>query len=110
MTGELFGETTRTVDPKPNEVLEGEAVMEGVEHIGQYVFDMQSAKVEDMRRNGGQLPTRDVNMRDAVEMVEDGEEDVVVPEDDEEEEDTKPNVQNSGRHIEVEATSSVKTE
>jgi intron-binding protein aquarius len=116
---EMYGETTRTVDVKPDEEIEGEAVMEGVEHIGKYVYDMQTAKLEAMRANGGQLPTRKINMRDVAEMIDDehddDEDNVVIldggmDDDDEEEEDTKPDIRNTGRHIEVEATTSVKRE
>lgn len=32
------------------------AVMEGVEHLGQYVFEMTKAKVEALKAGGGVLP------------------------------------------------------
>lgn len=37
-------------------VLDGESVMEGVEHLGQYVYEMTNAKVEQMKRERG-IPT-----------------------------------------------------
>jgi intron-binding protein aquarius len=48
-----------------------EAVMEGVEHLGQYVFEMTKAKVEALKAGGGEVVA--VNAGDA--MVVDGEED-----------------------------------
>jgi intron-binding protein aquarius len=87
--------------------------MEGVEHLGKYVYDMQNAKFEALKENGGRLPTRDINMRDAaIDEDADGEENVLIPEDvaddfEEDDEDEELEVRNSGRHLEVEATSSV---
>lgn len=40
-------------EKKTKKPLEGEAVMEGVEHLGQYVFEMTNAKVEQMKRERG---------------------------------------------------------
>jgi len=107
VTDEMFGETTR---PAAALDIDGEAVMEGVEHLGKYVYDMQNAKFEALKANGGQLPTREINMRDAV-VDEDGEENVLIPEemgdDFDEDEDEDVEVRGSGRHLEVQATSSV---
>jgi intron-binding protein aquarius len=105
----MFGETTR---PAAAQDVEGEAVMEGVEHLGKYVYDMQNAKFEALKANGGQLPTREITMRDAVvDEDADGEENVLIPEeavdDFEEDEDEDFEVRSSGRHLEVQATSSV---
>jgi intron-binding protein aquarius len=109
----MFGETSRLAGFKPGQEIEGEAVMEGVEHLGKYVYDMQNAKFEALKANGGQLPTREVNMRDAVvDENEDGEENVLIPEEvaddfEEDDEEEELEVRSSGRHLEVEATSSV---
>jgi intron-binding protein aquarius len=106
----MYGETSRPADASE---VEGEAVMEGVEHLGKYVYDMQNAKFEALKANGGQLPTREISMRDAaIDEDADGEENVLIPEDaaddfEEEDEDEELEVRNSGRHLEVEATSSV---
>jgi intron-binding protein aquarius len=89
--------------------------MEGVEHLGKYVYDMQNAKFEALKANGGQLPTREITMRDAVVDEDmDDEENVLIPdeavddfEDEDEDEDGDVEVRNTGRHLEVEATSSV---
>jgi intron-binding protein aquarius len=110
VTDEMFGETTR---PAAAQEVEGEAVMEGVEHLGKYVYDMQNAKFEALKANGGQLPTREINMRDAmVDEEVDGEANVLLPEevgdDFDEEDDEDVEVRSSGRHLEVEATSSVR--
>jgi len=51
VTGEMFP-TQRRVDVEAQEG--GVAVMEGVEHLGQYVYEMTKAKVEAMR--GGGVP------------------------------------------------------
>jgi intron-binding protein aquarius len=104
----MFGETTR---PAAALDVNGEAVMEGVEHLGKYVYDMQNAKFEALKANDGQLPTREINMRDVV-VDDDGEENLLIPEevgDDfgEEDEDEDFEVRSSGRHLEVQATSSV---
>jgi intron-binding protein aquarius len=49
--------------------------MEGVEHLGQYVFEMTKAKVEAIKRGEGQLPPVSAG-RD-----EDGEDEEVYAED-----------------------------
>jgi intron-binding protein aquarius len=110
----MHGETSRAAVSKE---VDGEAVMEGVEHLGKYVFDMQNAKFEAMKANGGQLPTREVKMVDGgddggdddEDDGEDGEENVLVPDEAEDDDDGEEEmeVKSSGRHLEVEATSSV---
>jgi intron-binding protein aquarius len=49
------------------------AEMEGVEHLGQYVFEMTKAKVEAIKRGEGQLPPvsggRDEEMEEEEEEV-----------------------------------------
>jgi intron-binding protein aquarius len=74
--------TQRVVDEQGNI-----AEMEGVEHLGQYVFEMTKAKVEAIKKGEGVLPPVSVG-RD-----EEGEDDEVYAEDegmgDEEEEDVE---------------------
>jgi intron-binding protein aquarius len=44
----------------------GEAVMEGVEHLGQYVFEMTSTRVKQLREErglGGEVPVEEVVQR-----------------------------------------------
>jgi intron-binding protein aquarius len=68
-TGEMFP-TQRNVEEQGNI-----AEMEGVEHLGQYVFEMTKAKVEAIKRGEGQLPPVSAG-RD-----EDGEDEEVYAED-----------------------------
>jgi intron-binding protein aquarius len=44
----------RLVDAEVSD--QGVAQMEGVEHLGQYVFEMTKAKVEALKAGGGVLP------------------------------------------------------
>ncbi|KAF2084989.1 P-loop containing nucleoside triphosphate hydrolase protein [Saccharata proteae CBS 121410] len=53
VTGEMYGGVKRRVDEEQG-VQSTE--MEGVEHLGQYVFEMTKAKVEALKRGGGVLP------------------------------------------------------
>ena len=53
--------------------------MQGVEHLGQYVFEMTRAKVEDMKRGGQSLPAAEQEVQGRVEDEEDDEEDDAVP-------------------------------
>jgi intron-binding protein aquarius len=72
----MYGETQRPVAAE----FEG-AVMEDVEHLGKYVYQMTNAKVEALRANGGAMPTREVDMGDAIEVKDEDEdrpEDVVL--------------------------------
>ncbi|KAF1947737.1 hypothetical protein EJ02DRAFT_363959 [Clathrospora elynae] len=63
VTDEMFSETLRPLSLQADrEEVEGEAVMEDVEHLGKYVYEMTKAKVEAMRANGGVMPTREVQM------------------------------------------------
>ncbi|KAF2133417.1 P-loop containing nucleoside triphosphate hydrolase protein [Dothidotthia symphoricarpi CBS 119687] len=77
VTGEMYGDGGRRVGEAE---VQGEAVMQGVEHLGRYVFEMTRAKVEDLRGAGAGagggavgLPTREVRMVDVGdEEVKDG--------------------------------------
>lgn len=50
----MFPATRRTADAEVGD--EVVANMEGVEHLGQYVFEMTKAKVEALKAGGGSLP------------------------------------------------------
>ena len=65
-TGEVFP-TQRLMEDQVEET-----EMAGVEHLGQYVFEMTQAKVEMLKRGEGRLPPQEVN----VGMVDDEEMDV----------------------------------
>ena len=70
ITGEMFPTQRGIKEKKGKKELEGETVMEGVEHLGQYVFEMTGAKVEQMKHERGtQLPAIEESM---VEQVEEG--------------------------------------
>jgi intron-binding protein aquarius len=60
--------------------VEGEAVMTGYEHLEEYVRGITGAKIEALKSNGGQLPTREVRMVDGGDEDVDREEMVLVPE------------------------------
>ena len=49
VTGELYPTSRLLEDERPA------AEMEGVEHLGQYVFEMSQAKIADLKQNGGNL-------------------------------------------------------
>ena len=109
----MFAETSRNSEESgKSEELEGQVVMEGVEHMGQYVYAMQNAKFEALKKGGGEV--REVAIIDgaagADEDEDDVEDNVLLPEevgDDfdngDEEEDVE--VKNEGRHLEIEAQS-----
>jgi intron-binding protein aquarius len=67
VTDEMFGETRRSVTEQAEgeEEVQGAAVMEDVEHLGKYVYEMTKAKVEAMKANGGQMPSREITMGEA---------------------------------------------
>lgn len=71
-----------------------EAIMEGVEHLGQYVYEMTKAKVEALKAGGGSLEplAGDVSMGNGAEDEDaDREEDVLIK--DEEVDDFGPDEQ-----------------
>jgi intron-binding protein aquarius len=52
VTGELWP-TPREITEKPGAV-EGEVPMEGVEHLGQYVFEMTKTKIKQLQEEQGE--------------------------------------------------------
>lgn len=74
VVGEMFP-AVRGVEGGAGVVVEGETEMEGVEHLGKYVFEMTQAKVAALREGGQVLPP----------LVEEGR--VVADGDEEEQED-----------------------
>lgn len=60
VTGELWP-CQRKLSKDANEVVPGEAVMEGVEHLGQYVFEMAQTKMEELRGANG-LPSAEADI------------------------------------------------
>ncbi|KAJ4305036.1 hypothetical protein N0V90_000565 [Kalmusia sp. IMI 367209] len=64
---------SRQMDSKIQE--EQEAVMDGVEHLGQYVFEMTKAKVEALKAGGGQLPAANGDVNAGIAQAEPADED-----------------------------------
>lgn len=73
MTGEMWPSQRLLADEKKKKkkALSGESVMEGVEHLGQYVFEMTKARVQQLRAERGLpehadpvLPTEEMVVKD----------------------------------------------
>jgi intron-binding protein aquarius len=52
VTGELWP-STRILKDEENKKVPGESQMENVEHLGQYVYEMTNAKVQQLRAERG---------------------------------------------------------
>lgn len=70
VTGELYP-TSRLLTSEVSAV-----EMEGVEHLGQYVFEMSQAKVAGLKQNGGALPLEDDSTHN-VDRDDEDEDDIV---------------------------------
>jgi intron-binding protein aquarius len=59
VTGELWPSQRLTADEDPSAVLKGEVSMEGVEHLGQYVFEMTNTRLKQLQaeQSGPSEPT-----------------------------------------------------
>lgn len=55
VTGELWP-SQRRLPEETSETVPGEVVMEGVEHLGQYVFEMTKTKMQELRAEQGLAP------------------------------------------------------
>jgi intron-binding protein aquarius len=53
VTGELWPSKRIIAEEEDKKSLTGETVMEGVEHLGQYVYEMTNAKVNQLRAERG---------------------------------------------------------
>lgn len=62
VTGELFP-STRILKEEEGNSIPGETQMENVEHLGQYVYEMTNAKVQQLRAERG-LPEADIKAPD----------------------------------------------
>lgn len=80
VTGELWP-SQRVLPEDASEAVAGEAVMEGVEHLGQYVFEMTTTKAKQLQAERG-LPSEA-----AVAEVQNVQEIEPIPEEDENETD-----------------------
>lgn len=84
VTGELWP-SQRKVAEDASETVAGEATMEGVEHLGQYVFEMTTTKIQQLQGERG-LPS-DAEIQQVVDAQK--QEIEPIPEDDEEAEDAE---------------------
>ncbi|KAL3425681.1 intron-binding protein aquarius [Phlyctema vagabunda] len=80
VTGELYP-SRRILKEEEGNAVPGETAMEGVEHLGQYVFEMTNAKVQQLRAERG-LPDTEVAVQS--ELMEDVEALPEIAEDEEE--------------------------
>jgi intron-binding protein aquarius len=53
VTGEMWPSERVLADEVAGKPVEGEATMEGVEHLGQFVFEMTNTKIKQMRTERG---------------------------------------------------------
>lgn len=83
VTGELWP-SQRKVAEDADEAVAGEATMEGVEHLGQYVFEMTATKIQQLQAERG------LSSDTAIQEVVDAQKKEIepIPEDDEDAEDT----------------------
>ena len=58
VTGELWPSQRIVADEEEAQSVQGEAQMEGLEHLGQYVYEMSNSKIQQLRAQKG-LPTAD---------------------------------------------------
>lgn len=84
VTGELWP-SQRKVAGDANETVAGEATMEGVEHLGQYVFEMTTTKVQQLQAERGL--SSDTEMQQVVDAQK--KEIQPIPEEDEDAEDAE---------------------
>lgn len=71
-TGELWPSERQQANEDGGAV-PGEAVMEGVEHLGQYVFEMTTAKIQQLRQER-ELPAPEAADLEALPPINEGEE------------------------------------
>lgn len=55
-TGEMWPSQRVLADEESQETVEGEVAMEGVEHLGQYVFEMTKTKMKQMQADKSTIP------------------------------------------------------
>lgn len=69
VTGELWP-SQRKLSQDANETVPGEAVMEGVEHLGQYVYEMTQTRMEQLRAENGPSAEAEVMAWDQMDIKE----------------------------------------
>jgi intron-binding protein aquarius len=99
VTGELWP-SQRKIGEDANEAVAGEVTMEGVEHLGQYVFEMTTTKIQQLQAEGG-LPSSA-----EIQQVVDAQQKEIepIPEEDEDGEDAAGAVDGSKQVVEAEET------
>lgn len=97
VTGELWP-SQRKLSEDTNETVAGEAIMEGVEHLGQYVFEMTSTKVQQLQAERGQ--SSNAEMQQVLDAQK--EEIEPIPEEDEEDEEAEEAEEGSNQETEAE--------
>lgn len=100
VTGELWP-SQRKVAEDANETVAGEATMEGVEHLGQYVFEMTTTKIQQLQAERGM--SSDTELQQVVEAQKKEIEPIPeVDEDAEDAEDVAGAAEGSDQEVEVE--------
>lgn len=97
VTGELWPSQRKVADDA-NDAVPGEATMEGVEHLGQYVFEMTTTKIQQLQAEGGL--TADTEMQQVVDAQK--KEIEPIPEEDEDGEGAAGAADTSEQEAEVE--------
>lgn len=97
VTGELWP-SQRKVAEDANEAVAGEATMEGVEHLGQYVFEMTTTKIQQLQAERGL--SSDTEMQQVVDAQK--KEIEPIPEEDEDGEDAADAADGSEQEVEAE--------
>ncbi|GAB0135568.1 hypothetical protein EsDP_00003901 [Epichloe bromicola] len=88
VTGEMW--PTERANADDNSALEGEVVMESVEHLGQYVFEMTNTKLRQLQEQGGEPA---MNVTEAIpEEVDEDEEAQATYYEDEDEQAVEPGI------------------
>lgn len=100
VTGELWP-SQRNVAEDANETVAGEATMEGVEHLGQYVFEMTTTKIQQLQAERGM--SSDTELQQVVDAQKKEIEPIPeVDEDAEDAEDVAGAAEDSDQEVEVE--------
>lgn len=97
VTGELWPSQRKVADDA-NDAVPGEATMEGVEHLGQYVFEMTTTKIQQLQAERGL--TADTEMQQVVDAQK--KEIEPIPEEDEDGEGAAGAADTSEQEAEVE--------
>jgi intron-binding protein aquarius len=70
VTGELWPSQRLLAEEADKDTVPGESVMEGVEHIGQYVFEMTTTRIKQLRQERGESVEEVPAVEEVVSQVE----------------------------------------